>query len=144
MTPCTVLPERTGPDEASFHALLVAGLARVAARITPAALAKKMGRTVRQLNNVMGGATPDAIAIFDALLADPTVLDELLASYGFRLCPLHAEAASDLDIAAGVIGAMGQLVHANADGVRDHNETLAIASLLRPHLPAAEPAIPTE
>jgi hypothetical protein len=49
---------------------------------------------------------------------------------------LHAEAANDLATAGGIIGAMGVLVNAVADGHRDHNETLAVAALIRPHMPA--------
>lgn len=132
----TVVPQRSTPTEARFHDLLVAGLARIALKIGKGRVADRMGRSVRQLDNIMGGSTPGAKPVFDALLADETALDELLAEYGFRLCPLHAEAANDLVTAAGVIGAMGQLVEALSDGRRDHLETLAIATLLRPHMPA--------
>lgn len=131
-----VLPKRSGPDEATFGNLFVAGLARVAAKIGKGALADRMGRTSRSLDNIMGGGSTSGKAMFDTLLADETTLDELMASYGFRLCPLHVDAANDLNVAAGVIDAMGQLVKARADGVRDHNETLAVATLLRPHLAA--------
>ncbi|WP_203310476.1 hypothetical protein [Sphingomonas beigongshangi] len=138
MGPRNVLPKRVGPDEASFGNLFVAGLARVAAKIGKGALADRMGRTTRSLDNILGGGSTTGKAMFDALLADETALDEVFAAYGYRLCPLHCEAANDLNVAAGVIDAMGELVKARADGHRDHNETLAVAALLRPHLPAMQ------
>lgn len=138
MQPRNVLPKRTGPSEATFASLFVAGLARVAAKIGKGTLADRMDRTPRSLDNILGGGSTSGKAMFDALLADETVLDEVLASYGFRLCSLHQQAANDLLVAGGVIDAMGKLVSAHADGIRDHNETLSIAALLRPHLPAIQ------
>lgn len=131
-----VLPKRTGPDETTFGSLFVAGLARVAAKIGKGALADRMGRTTRSIDNIMGGGSTSAKAAFDTLLADPTALDEVLAAYRVRLVPLRSVAANDLLTSAGVINAMGKLVEANTDGIRDHNETLALAQLLRPHLAA--------
>lgn len=84
---------------------------------------------------------PEAHKVFNSLCADPTALDEVLAEYGFRLCPTNADAANDLETAAGVINAMGALVSALADQHRDHNETLAVAQMLRPHMPALEAII---
>ena len=74
---------------------------------------------------------------FNLLTLDPTVLDELLASYGFKLTPLRAHAANDLHTAVGLIDGASEIVRAHEDGVRDRNETLRIAEKLRPHLPAA-------
>jgi hypothetical protein len=79
---------------------------------------------------------PEGHVIFNSLLADSTALDEVMREFGFRLVPLQADAANDITTAAGVIHAMGELVRALDDGRRDHNETLAIAQLLRPHMPA--------
>lgn len=73
---------------------------------------------------------------FNLLTLDPTVLDELLASYGYKLTPLHANAANDLHTAAGLLDGATEIVRSQEDGVRDRNETLRIADKLRPHLPA--------
>lgn len=73
---------------------------------------------------------------FNTLLADPAALNALLAHYGYRLACDHRNAANDLATAAGVIGAMGELVSRLADGKRCRNDTLAVAALLRPHMPA--------
>lgn len=138
MTQCSkVLPKRTGPDEAHFGALFVAGLARVAANIGKGTLADRMGRTVRSLENILAGGSTSAKAMCDALLADCTALDEVLREYGFKLVPLTAEAANDLNTAAGLLDGATELVRSQNDGVRDHAETLRVADKLRPHLPAA-------
>jgi hypothetical protein len=131
----SVLPKRTFPDASRFHALFIAGLARVSAKLGRGTVADAMGRSSRALDNMFGGSCPTAKALLDTLAADETTLDELLAEYGFRLVPLDASRVSDLDLAAAVIGAMGNLVQANSNGIRDHNETLALGALLRPHLP---------
>lgn len=131
-----VLPKRTPPTEARFHHLLVTGLDRVAARIGKPALAEAMDRTVRSLDDVLErGATPGAKALFDALLADPTALAEVLRAYGFKLVPDKADAANDLHTAAGLSHAAGALIEAHEDGHRCHAETLKVANKLRPLLP---------
>jgi hypothetical protein len=132
-----VLPKRVGPDEARFGTLFVAGLARVAAKIGKGTLADRMGRTVRSLENIMAGGSTSGKAMCDALLADHTALDEVLADYGFKLVPLTLDAANDLNTAAGLLDGATELVRSQHDGHRDHSETLRVADKLRPHLPAA-------
>jgi hypothetical protein len=132
----TVLPQITAPDEARFHALLVQGLARVSAKHGRGQLADAMGRSGRQLDNVFGGADPKAKALFDALLLDPTALDEVAAAYGLRIVPATDGQENDMRLAAGIAAGLAKLIESNADGVRDHNETLAIAAVMRPHLGA--------
>lgn len=118
-------------------ALLSAGWARCVAGIGKGQFADAAETTTRTVENALAGNTnPELHTALNSLAADPTALDELLAGYGFRLTPLHSSAANDMQTAAGVIGAMGELVSALADGIRDHRETLAVANLLRPHLPA--------
>ena len=39
-------------------------------------------------------------------------------------------------LAAGIASGLAKIIESNADGVRDHNETLAIATLIRPHIGA--------
>lgn len=133
----TVVPKRERLSEAQFHAKVVAGLARVAGQIGAGTLADNMGRSTRQLGNVMGGSTPDAKALFDALHADATVLDELLAEYGFKLCPLHATAANDIATMTGLCDVASEMGRAlSDDGVRNHRETLKVADKVRPHMQA--------
>lgn len=150
MLPRTVLPTishqqearyAAGPDEAQFHALLVQGLARVAATHSRGKLSDAMGRSGRQLDNVFAGADPKAKALFDALTLDPTALDEVLAAYGLRAMPATASLQDDMRLAAGISAGLAKLIDANADGVRDHNETLAIAAVIRPHIGALQTII---
>lgn len=117
--------------------LLASGLQRLVVRHGKDEVALAAGCSPRCIEKALSHDTlPGLETALNALTLDPTVLDELLASLGFRLCPLHSQSADDLTLAAGVITAMGELVKARADGVRDHNETLSVATLLRPHLPA--------
>lgn len=117
-------------------ALLAAGWSRVIARIGRGTFADTLEVSENTVGNALAGrTTPELHTALNSLAADPTSLDEVLAGYGLRLAPLHATAANDMVTAAGVINAMGELVKALADGNRDHNETLAIAALLRPYLP---------
>lgn len=136
MTRCVVPPKRQAPTEARFHHLMVMGLDRVAAKLGKPALAASMDRTVRSLDDVLErGATPGAKALLDALLADPTALTELFRAYGFKLVPEHADAANDLQTAAGLSHAAGAIIEAHQDGARCHKETLEVAAKLRPLLP---------
>lgn len=131
-----VFPDRAAVPKHRVSALLAAGWARVCAKMGKGAFADALEATEKTVENAMAGRTlPEAHTVFNSLRADETALDEVLASYGFRLTPLHATAANDMVAAAGVINAMGELVKALSDGKRDHNETLSIASLIRPHMP---------
>jgi hypothetical protein len=94
-------------------------------------------------NALAGKNVPEALTVLNSLTIDPTALDEVLHELGFCIVPLRAEAANDLTIAAGVVTAMGDLIHRLSDGIRCHNDTLAVAALLRPHMPGLE-AIITE
>jgi hypothetical protein len=139
MIPRNVFPEIGPQPKQRVKALLAAGWARVASRHGKGALADAIDATERTVENAMAGSTlPELHTALNSLSLDPTALDEVLAAYQLRLCPLHSRAANDLETAAGVINAMGALVTAMADGHRDHNETLAIATLLRPFMPALE------
>lgn len=131
-----VPPKRVAPTEARFQHLLVTGFDRVAARIGKPSLAEAIDRTVRSLDDVLErGSMPGAKTLFDALLADPTALNELLRAYGFKLVPDRADAANDLMTAAGLSHAAGALIEAHQDGIRNHGETLLVADKLRPLVP---------
>lgn len=118
-------------------ALLAAGWARVIAKVGRGSFTDGLEISDGTVGNALSGKTvPELHTALNSLAIDPTALDELMAGYGFRIQPLHASAANDIATAAGVINAMGELVRALDDHHRDHNETLAIASLLRPHMPA--------
>lgn len=131
-----VFPQIATLPKHRVSALLASGWARVSMKLGKGAFADRLETTEKTVENAMAGRTlPEAHTVFNSLAADQTALDEVLAAYGYRLTPLHATAANDMVAAAGVINAMGELVKALSDGSRDHNETLAVAALIRPHLP---------
>jgi DNA-binding phage protein len=87
-------------------------------------------------NTLSLDSLPSLDLLLNAMDIEPTLLDEVLAAKGFRLAPLHSDAANDLTVAAGVSEISSAICRALADGQRDHNETVTIAKLIRPHLPA--------
>ncbi|MBB4642344.1 hypothetical protein [Rhizorhapis suberifaciens] len=136
-----VVPKRQKPDEQQFHALMVAGLARTAAKVGRGTLADSMGRTVRALDKVFAGSCPEPKALFDLLVDEPQALDELYARYGFKLAPLTADAANDFHTAADLARAAGAFMDALSDGQRDHLETLALGALFRDLLPRIQAVV---
>lgn len=129
-----VVPKKQPRTESEFHGLVVAGLARVSAKIGRGNLADKMGRTTRSVDKVFAGSTPDAKALWDAMLADGSVMDELAAAYGFRIIPLNADPAADLATATGLCEGAAEIIKSQADGHRDHQETCRVADKLRPFI----------
>jgi hypothetical protein len=94
--------------------------------------------TVTIENALAGKNVPEALTLLNSLTVDETALDEPLRELGFMVCRIQRESCEDLQTAAGVVNAMGDLIRRLADGIRDHNDTLAVAALLRPHMPALE------
>lgn len=96
-------------------------------------LADTMGCDAKTIDRALTNESiPELHRAFAALLADDTALDEVAALYGFVLRRATAEAANDLETAAGLSHAAGTLIEALADGYRDHRETIAVAKLFRP------------
>lgn len=133
----TVLRKISAPDELRFRDALIAGLSRVAAQMGRGTLADQAGRTTRSLDMLFEGASklPSGKGLLDFLLADETSLDELLALYGVKLCPLGTQRATDMSTLAEMAGVLARFADAISDGVRDHRETLMLAGVLRPLLP---------
>lgn len=141
---CTMTPnratsirgkQRLTKDRAKI--LIASGLHRCVAAHGIDELALAGGCSRRTIEKALAHETvPSVEYLVNMLDLDASLLDELLAAKGLRLCPLDSAPARDLPIAAGVIDAMGELVKAAADGHRDHGETLAVADLLRPHMAA--------
>jgi hypothetical protein len=136
-----VVPKKRPQTESEFHSLVVAGLARVSAKIGRGNLADKMGRTTRSVDKVFAGSTPDAKALWDAMLADSSVMDELAAAYGFRIIPLRCDPSNDLELAAGLCASASEIINAHTDGHRNHKETCRIADNLRPFVGLASAII---
>ena len=123
----------SGPvTEQRFHSLVVAGLARVAADHGRGKLADGMGRTTRALDKVFAGSTPEAKALFDALLVDITALDEIAREYGVQIIPRASDPAQDFELLADTADLHAEHMSAMRDGRRVHTETLRIAEKARP------------
>lgn len=127
-------------EKDKFQRLLAQAWGRVWPSVGKGKMAQAMGlngtKTIDR--GVTASNLPEAHVVFNSLCACPSALDEVLREYGFTLAPLHGDAANDLSTAAGTIDAMAALIRSQDDHRRDHNETLAIATLLRPHMPALE------
>src|SRR5688572_23937673 len=80
--------------------LVASGLQRAVARLGKEEVALAAGCTSRCIEKALAHDTlPSIETLFNALAADVTIADELLSAYGFRLAPLHCEAANDLTVA---------------------------------------------
>lgn len=114
-------------------ARLVAGWARVIARIGKGVFADAMGVDVKTVSRAMSGETlPELHTVINSLRADPTALNEVFAAAGFELRPVGLCAANDMATISDLSRLTTQWVEALADGVRDHRETLALADSIRP------------
>lgn len=131
MSQAPVVPETRTLDEQSFHDRLVAGWSRAIASLTKPVFAHRIGMTTRGLEKVLAGSTPHACTIFNSRAAEPTALDEVLAGYGLRLVPADSACSSDEHAGLALLRAAHKCVEAEADGVKDHQELLAMEPELR-------------
>jgi hypothetical protein len=126
-----------------FQLLLAQAWGRIWPQVGKGTMASAMGldstKTIDRA--VTASNLPEAHTVFNSLCADLSALDELLREYGVGVHLLRNAPANDLLTAAGVVKAMGDLIGRLEDGIRCHNDTLAVAALLRPHMPALEAII---
>ncbi|MET0439181.1 MAG: hypothetical protein ABW043_16980 [Devosia sp.] len=114
------------------------GLLRLTSDHGPSRVGLEAGCDEKTIRNARDQKSTLRIDLALNLLAlDPTALDELLGSIGFKLVPVSAAAANDLHTAAGLLDGASELIRAQEDGIRDPSETMRVAEKLRPHLPAA-------
>lgn len=128
-----------GQVRPAFHskmdvsARLVAGWARVIAKIGKGSFADAIGVDVKTVSRAMSGeSTPELHTAINSLCADPTALAEVFAAAGFELRPVGRNAANDMATIGDLSRLTAQWADALADGVRDHRETLALADKIRP------------
>lgn len=117
-----------------FKTKLASAWGRVWPSIGKGVMADRMGITdTKTIDRAVTAANlPEAHTIFNSLCADPTALDEVLASYGFKLVRLRSDAANDFDTLADAADLHDEHMNAMRDGVRNHVETLRIADKARP------------
>lgn len=119
-----------------FQTLLATSWGRVWPKVGKGTMADKMDSNTKTIDRAVTGSNlPEAHTVFNSLLAHPTALDEVLTAYGFRLAPLHADAANDFHTASELARAAGTFIDALSDGRRCHNETLALGAIFRDLLP---------
>lgn len=134
----TVRPSSHRLTEEDARKLLSFGLLRLTTQHGPSRVGLEAGCDEKTVRNARDQKSTLRLDLALNLLAlDPTALDELLAGLGFKVCPIHSEAANDLTTAAGLLDGATELVRSYEDGVRNRDETLRVAAKLRPHLPAA-------
>lgn len=128
-------PQRLTKERAKTF--IAAGLQRAVAEHGKDELALAGGCSERCIEKALALDTVPSIETLGNMLAkEPTLLDEFYAALGWQLIPLRANAANDLETAAGLGRAGATLAEAWADGRRDHIELFAFVDLIRPHLPA--------
>ncbi|MDH4746654.1 hypothetical protein OMP43_21745 [Sphingomonas sp. CBMAI 2297] len=92
----SVVPETSSVREEEFHDAMVSGLARAQRRVGQKPLAFVMDMTVKQLRNILGGSSPHPKRMWDALGADPTVLDDVADLYGRKIVSKDLDTSADL------------------------------------------------
>ena len=121
-----------------FQQRLAHAWGRVCRSVGKGEMARCMGLSdTKTIDRALGASNlPEAHTIFNALVADETALDEVLADYGFRLARIDAAPGLDLITLSGLCETAAELSEALKDGNRLHPETLKVADTLRPHMPA--------
>lgn len=116
--------------------LIATGLQRAVARHGMDEVALAAGSSRRCIEKALAHETlPSIETVANVLLIDGHVLDELLASYGYRIAPILADAANDFAIAASLSRTSGAVIDALADGQRCHQDTLRLAEKFRRLMP---------
>lgn len=99
------------------------------------AFAKAVDVDPKTVNRAITGETmPELHTALASLLIDPTALQRTFALYGFKAVPISGQAANDMETVASLSELVTQFVKVLEDGVRDHNETLSLSTLIAPLL----------
>lgn len=85
---------------------------------------------------ISGEGLPEAHTILNSLLSDPAALFHTFRLYGGCFVPVDAEAANDNATISGLLKASSEYFERMSDGCRCHKDTLALADLFRPLVPA--------
>lgn len=92
------------------------------------------GRTVSKA--ISGEHLPEAQTILNSLLVNPAALLNTLMLFGGCFVPVSPEAASDNDTILNMLRAASEYFERMKDGHRCHRDTLALADLFHPLVPA--------
>jgi hypothetical protein len=125
----TLVPKHSLPNELEFHNALVAGLARAAKNCGRGTLADAMGISGRALDKIFAGGQTRAKHLFDALAAADCVLDDIADLYRRKFVLKGLSEGERL--APTLCAALHKVIDAEADGITDHRELLAMETELR-------------
>ncbi len=129
-------------SKSDVHDALAAGWTRIIAKVKKGNFADKFGVDGRQVGRWIGGEnSPELHTALNSLLIDPTALDEVAALYGVSIVPRNLAAANDMGMISELAHLTGQWAEVMADGIRDHNETLALAVVLRDLIPRLQSVV---
>lgn len=79
---------------------------------------------------------PELHTVLNSLLADPTALFNTLQLYGGIFLPVEGGECDDMAAISQMLRAATEYFERMKDGARDHNDTIALADLFRPLVPA--------
>jgi hypothetical protein len=94
-----------------------------------------LGVDIKTVNRACGRTLPELHTVLASVIADPRLCRNWAPSTVWRSRRQRRPSVPILRTIVGLSSVLGEYVRAMADGRRDHQETLAIASLLRPLLP---------
>jgi hypothetical protein len=108
------------------------------ARIGAGALEDKLGAVDRDTlgNALKGKHTPRLHTALNSLLADPAALTNTLLLFGVVAVPAEEEALDDDAVISGMLRAATDYFERMKDRKRCHNDTVALADLFAPLVPA--------
>lgn len=118
---------------------LGAAWGRVRMKIGRGKFADGLGIDGKTLSRAVSGETvPELHNVLNSLTVDQTALDEVIALYGMELRPRALSTEDDMRMISALSHLVGQWVDVMTDGIRDHRETLGLADMIRPMLPALQ------
>jgi hypothetical protein len=125
-------------DRKEVSKTIAADFHRVSDRVGKGTFADSIGVGCTQtVNNAITGATvPELHTALNALLVDPAGLFQTLLLYGGVFVPVEASACDDMAAISQMLRAASEYFERMQDGNRDHNDTIALAELFRPLVPA--------
>lgn len=137
MTDTPVRPSVEPLTEQEARHLLAGGLLAPCHEVGPTKVALRVGcdeKTIRKARDKE--ATLRLDYAWNTLLADPHALDGLARHFGKLLIGLDPSAANDSETVSRMLHASTEYFDRMRDNVRCHADTLALADLFRPLLPA--------
>lgn len=111
---------------------------RVANMLGKGTFADKIGVGCTQTvnNAITGPGLPELHTALNSLLADPTALFNTLMLFGGVFVPVEAGTCDDNAVIAQMLHTVTDYFERMKDGTRCHQDTLALAELFRPLVPA--------